>query len=212
LRAIVQVYKDAGRWDDTLLFLTADHGQAFGEHGIIFHTLRIDEGMIRIPLWVRYPHGAQGGETGVGWASLIDIAPTALKAAGAADWKTTSGHDLERLIENPRPEPMLTMSDGMIWTHVDSMLDQKRRDWLDRIFVAAYNRDRKVILELRSGTTSAYDIESDPAESVDLLPNEQDRLQNLIDAAAAAGRSIIRKGAPTRSQAVEDRLKSWGYV
>jgi arylsulfatase A-like enzyme len=212
LRAIVQVFKDAGRWDNTLMFLTSDHGQAFGEHGILFHTLRIDEGLTRVPLWVRYPRGVRGGETGVGWTSLIDIAPTSLKAAGAAEWKTPSGHDLERLIENPRPEPILAMGDGMIWTHVDAMLSPERREWLDRIFIAAYDRDRKVIVEARTGAASAYDIERDPAEAVDVLPAEQDRLQHLVDAASAAGRMVVRKGAPVRSQAVEDRLKSWGYV
>jgi arylsulfatase A-like enzyme len=212
LQSIVQVFKDTGRWDNTLMFLTADHGQAFGEHGILFHTLRVDEGLTRVPLWVRYPRGEGGGTTAVGWASLIDVVPTSLKAAGSAEWKTPSGHDLGRLVENPRPEPSLTMGDGMIWTHVDAMLSSERRKWLDRVFVAAYDRDRKVILEVKSGLTSAYDIDNDPAEAVDLLPGEQDRLQHIIDAASTAGRAILRKGEPIRSQAVEDRLKSWGYI
>lgn len=212
LDGIVEEFKRAGRWDNTVMVLTSDHGQAFGEHGIIFHTLRVDEEMTRIPLWIRFPNGVHAGESGVGWASLIDVFPTFLKAAGIDDWKTPSGYDLGYLADNQRHEPLFTMSDGLIWTHVDEMLAEERRSWLDRVFVAAYQSDRKVVVNAVSGEASAFAFDQDPLEVHDILPDEADRLEPLVEDAKEVGRRLLSQGAPLRSQAVEERLKSWGYV
>jgi arylsulfatase A-like enzyme len=211
LAAIVDVYRERGRWDNTLMVLTSDHGQAFGEHGILFHTLRIDEGEIRIPLWVRYPDSPLVGE-GVGWASLIDVAPTVLRAAGAPDWESPSGRDLGQLADKARSEPLLTMSDGLIWTHVDQMLTSERRAWLDQVFVGAYRDEFKVVLEARTGALSAYNIVRDSGEREDLMPQLGTQLESLVSAASAVGQRILGSGAPVRSQEVQDRLKSWGYI
>ena len=211
LAAFVDVYRERGRWDNTLMVLTSDHGQAFGEHGILFHTLRIDEGEIRIPLWVRYPDSPLVGE-GVGWASLIDVAPTVLRAAGAPDWESPSGRDLGQLADKARSEPLLTMSDGLIWTHVDQMLTSERRAWLDQVFVGAYRDEFKVVLEARTGALSAYNIVRDSGEREDLMPQLGTQLESLVSAASAVGQRILGSGAPVRSQEVQDRLKSWGYI
>ncbi|HXQ48206.1 MAG TPA: sulfatase, partial [Thermoplasmata archaeon] len=82
LARIVDVLRRTGRWDDTLLILTSDHGQAFGDHGTMFHMHRADEPLVRIPLWVRPPRGVGGGRVAQGWASLVDIPPTLLLEAG----------------------------------------------------------------------------------------------------------------------------------
>src|SRR5262249_36001130 len=57
---LVATLKKHDRWENTVFVLTSDHGQAFLEHGTLFHMHRADEGLLRIPLWVRYPHGERG--------------------------------------------------------------------------------------------------------------------------------------------------------
>ena len=44
-----------GKLDDTLLIITADHGEEFGEHGKFRHGVSLYEPEIHVPLLVRYP-------------------------------------------------------------------------------------------------------------------------------------------------------------
>ncbi|MCI4318252.1 MAG: sulfatase-like hydrolase/transferase [Thermoplasmata archaeon] len=80
LERIVQAYQKAGRWDNTMMILTSDHGQAFGEHGALFHILGVDEPEIRVPLYLRPPGGLAAPKSAKGWASLLDI-PSSLGPA-----------------------------------------------------------------------------------------------------------------------------------
>ena len=79
LQRIVNIYQEAGRWKNTLFLLTSDHGQAFGEHGMIYHGVRTDEEMLRVPLLLRLPNDELAGAVGTGWASPMDAVPTVLR-------------------------------------------------------------------------------------------------------------------------------------
>ena len=211
MRSIVEVLQRSGRWDNTLFVLTSDHGQAFGEKGIIFHTLRIDEGEIRIPLWVRYPDHSFAGEEGVGWASLIDVVPSIMKTLGCA-WDSPSGVAFDQLVDRPRTDPVLTMGDGIIWKHTDNLMSPDRRRWLDRLFTAAYQGDDKVLLDATNDQYSAFDVVRDSREEHDLLPGQAERLAPLMTAAKTVASRLQQQTGAVHSAEVEDRLKSWGYI
>ena len=81
--------------DDTLIVLTADHGECF-ENGVYFeHADCLFEPAIRIPLIVRYPREFEAGARVLGPASIIDIAPTVLRAAGFDIPSFLSGRSLQ---------------------------------------------------------------------------------------------------------------------
>lgn len=64
----------------SLLIVTADHGDAFGEHGYFGHPRYLDEEVTRVPLLVRPPGGSRG-ETISTVASTLDIVPTIMSAS-----------------------------------------------------------------------------------------------------------------------------------
>ncbi len=67
---------------NTIVVITADHGEELGEHGIRFHARSLYNQVIRVPLIVR---GAGIGPRVIDTpVSLIDIMPTLLELAGAA--------------------------------------------------------------------------------------------------------------------------------
>jgi arylsulfatase A-like enzyme len=41
--------------DETLLIITSDHGEAFGEHGLYLHDASVYDTHLHVPLWVRHP-------------------------------------------------------------------------------------------------------------------------------------------------------------
>jgi arylsulfatase A-like enzyme len=95
--------RSAGLLDDTLLVVTADHGEAFGEHDLYFHDASVYETHLRVPLWVHHPDQAAGVVTdtvttrdlfallcGVGLrrrvaGTILDPATRARRAVAAAE-------------------------------------------------------------------------------------------------------------------------------
>ena len=65
------------------MILTADHGEALGEHGVFMHTNSVREEALRIPL-VMIPYGHDSGlpKQSDNFMSLIDLAPTILDEIG----------------------------------------------------------------------------------------------------------------------------------
>ena len=65
---------------DTAIIVTADHGEAFGEHGMRTHGREVWEPLVRVPLVVYIP-GFEGRRVPIK-RSLIDLAPTVLELMG----------------------------------------------------------------------------------------------------------------------------------
>lgn len=212
VRRIVEVLKATQRWENTLLVVTSDHGQAFLEHGTLFHMHRPDEGLLRIPLWVRYPHGEGGGARAEGWASLVDIAPTALDAAGLPLPLSFHGVPLRTLHNAERPDPVYAMADGLAFAQERRQLGADRMAWVDRSWVAAYQGNRKVTVDLQENRTRAFEIDGDPGEDHDLWPSSPAPFAALAREAQHVGELLTGGPAASISDEVEDRLRSWGYV
>jgi arylsulfatase A-like enzyme len=83
--------------DDTMVVLTADHGECF-EDGVYFeHSDCLSQAALRVPLIVRYPPEFAGGARRSGQASSIDVAPTVLHALGLEGPADQSGRPLQDL-------------------------------------------------------------------------------------------------------------------
>jgi arylsulfatase A-like enzyme len=67
-------------WGRTIVVVTADHGEAFGEHGHRFHGETLYNEQLRVPLIVRVP--GESPRVVERPVSLIDVAPTLVVRAG----------------------------------------------------------------------------------------------------------------------------------
>jgi arylsulfatase A-like enzyme len=74
--------QEHGLWDDLLLVVTSDHGEALLEHGQTLHEGRFWEEVLRVPLLIKWPRGERAGERTPGPSSAIDVVPTLLAALG----------------------------------------------------------------------------------------------------------------------------------
>lgn len=81
-------------FDDSVIVITADHGEEFGEHGGFWHGNRLYDEALRVPLLLKAPEGAgrrPGRSRDV--VRLMDVAPTLVEFAGAPrpeSWRGTS--------------------------------------------------------------------------------------------------------------------------
>ena len=76
--------KERGLYDDTLIIVTSDHGEEFGEHGGFWHGTTLYDEQLRIIFVARYhaASGLQGGARVDAWIRLLDLAPLIIDQAG----------------------------------------------------------------------------------------------------------------------------------
>jgi len=83
LGALIEALRSRGTLDRTVLIVTADHGEQFGEHGSFGHGLSLFDEELRVPLLVRAPGLAPAGRVVAEAVGLRDLAATALDLSSA---------------------------------------------------------------------------------------------------------------------------------
>jgi arylsulfatase A-like enzyme len=84
-----------GVLEDSVLILTSDHGENFGDHGHFRHIFSLHRSAVHVPLVVVLPGDARAGERRSDPVAIVDLFPTILAAAGApAPASDTDARDL----------------------------------------------------------------------------------------------------------------------
>lgn len=82
VRDLVQELRDRGLYDNTVLIVLGDHGEAFGEHGTFFRGDGMYEELLQIPMLIHLPSSAARTGHIDGLRQQIDILPTVADALG----------------------------------------------------------------------------------------------------------------------------------
>jgi len=72
---VERLLRSAGVFDNTVFVVSADHGEAFGEHGYLWHERGVYDELVHIPLLMRLPGGKLAGDV-EGLTESIDLLPT----------------------------------------------------------------------------------------------------------------------------------------
>ena len=102
-----------GAYDDTLIIVTADHGEEFQEHGGWWHGITLYDEQIHVPLIMKQPGGKLAGARVPWQVREIDVAPTIGTMAGAElppNWQGSDIFDADAVktidfMLNPPPPP-----------------------------------------------------------------------------------------------------------
>jgi arylsulfatase A-like enzyme len=150
----------AGLWDKTVFIVSADHGEALGEHGWIGHNVEVYEPSARIPLIVRLPGGVGPRGTRVsGLVDLLDVAPTVAEVFGVGD---KGGADREFLGRSLLP--MILGAPGKPLVLSRTVWDRPRYALRDGRYAYMY--------ETATGVEHLFDANADPGETKDLARSE----------------------------------------
>jgi arylsulfatase A-like enzyme len=94
LGRLVAQLKSWGAWDETMLIITADHGEELYEYGQCGHGSSTRDLLIRVPLLIHDPARFPGGTIVDEGAEAIDLMPTVLDAVGAPSVPEVQGRSL----------------------------------------------------------------------------------------------------------------------
>lgn len=191
----------AGKLESMVVAVTSDHGEEFGEHGLLGHTDTLYAEQLAVPFLLKLPGGARAGERRPEPVSHLDFAPTLLDAAGLAEYVPNSFVGVSLLSESS-PSPIFASRNieevGLLYAY-------RQGDW--SLIEGSYLHPREV------QGRELYDLRSDPEqrnnrEVTGSLPSLWERLGELVDVYGRA-RAMPRA---VESPAVLRELMKAGYV
>lgn len=101
---LLEYLKASGQYDDTLIVVTADHGEMLGDYHLWGKNSPY-EGALKIPLIIRDPRNeGAAGEIVSAFTESVDIMPTLLEWAGARLPLGLDGRSLLPFLEGRAPE------------------------------------------------------------------------------------------------------------
>jgi arylsulfatase A-like enzyme len=197
---LLEAMKEMGVYDDTLIVLTADHGEEFLDHGRFGHSTTVYNELIHVPLIIKSP-GQREGTVVEREVGLIDIYPTVLARLGITVKHRISGRSLDGeavgrpvFSETRRGEPY---SSSNRYQRMALMTGRHKLIW-DRF------KDR---IEL-------YDLAQDPTERTDLSKKQPETVERL-KAQLAERHQQLRPGREADRVNLTDReieeLRALGY-
>ena len=142
--------RELGIADRTMLIVAADHGEAFGEHGLYTHNKALYEIQVRIPLLIEYPGVEPRTEST--YVSLLDLGPTILDALHV-------------------PAPGYLMGDSLVPLLTGQKSKQQRIIYMEQDGTRAvlFPDGIKVILTDKPPNEEVYDLRRDPDEELNLF-------------------------------------------
>ena len=96
---VIKQLKSWGIWDQTMLIITADHGEEFFEHMRCGHGGALVDSLIRVPLLIHDPARFPGGTIVEEGAEAIDLLPTILDSIGQPLFNAAQGAQLQTLAQ-----------------------------------------------------------------------------------------------------------------
>jgi uncharacterized sulfatase len=230
LRRLLDYLDEPEVRDNTLVIITADHGEGLDHHGYVGHSLVVYEDLIRVPLIVRYPPLTSAGERIETPVSTRRVFHTILDAvdlpatdnafrASLADLslaRSRSGdgaHD-PVFAEAYPPNTLVNLMEQRNAEAVEQFRCRETRR-------ALYNHRHKVIT-VSDEPEELFDVTTDPAELHDLASEHPEHVKTLHVQLQAIFEDAKARRKPNqvtqdtidleRDSQLQKRLRALGYL
>ncbi|MCI0711714.1 MAG: sulfatase [Chloroflexi bacterium] len=121
LGKLIDELKASGDYNDSFIFVFADHGEAFGERGQTGHGGLGYEALLKVPFFIKFPANRFAGRNCDKLVGLMDILPTLAAWFDLTVKQDMHGQDLVQVLEgNSEGHPYLVIDDQTFdrkWQH-----------------------------------------------------------------------------------------------
>ena len=166
LGRIWQALRDRGDWENTVIVVTADHGEQLCDQGLVgkagyFESSYHIVGIVRDP---RHPQGF--GRTVTRFTENVDIMPTLCEALGQPVPVQCDGMPLTPFLRAEQPEEWRDAA-HYEWDWRDAFIPQGVHQWpwdrrLERQNLAVLRTDTHAYVQFGDGGWLCYDLAADP--------------------------------------------------
>ena len=167
-------------FDNSIIVVTSDHGEEFGEHGMLIHDNNSYEEMAHIPLLVRLPRALLAGRRVRHLAAMVDLVPTLLDLLGVPTPAQAQGMSLLPTMWQDRPvQRRLNIYNNLLagrWKLImdkrelfDLVVDRRERH---NLFDAASTHQQALSASARALVRADQAAQAEFASSVTPVPAE----------------------------------------
>lgn len=160
---ILDKLEQLGLEEDTLVCFTSDHGDFWGQHGLVAKAIHHYEDLLRVPLIVSMPGTVPEGGVSSSLQSTVDLAPTFLSFAGI---------DIPRCMTGVDEKPVWAGDKATVRDHV---IVENRHNPTTMNMKTCVDERYKLTVHFKRPFGELYDLQEDPGE-----------LRNLWDVAEFA--------------------------
>jgi arylsulfatase A-like enzyme len=198
--------------DETMIIITSDHGENFGEHGLMGHMLCVYDTLLHVPLIIRYPSVFEPGLRVEEMVQLIDIFPTIIDILDIDSEELDSMRGKSRAMEGEEAEENFIIAQDRIWPKALKNL-LLANPYFD---ISVYQRELESIrtedfkyIWGTDGKEELYDISIDQHELNNIIDEDPETAKNLRELLEASVSSchtmlhspILNDGQPERLEA-----------
>lgn len=201
--------------EHTILIVTSDHGESFGERGLADHQYGLYEHLLAVPLILRLPGREMAGRVHHGFVQLVDIFPT---LTDILDGKEGGGPVPEfagtSLFAQPQRDVVLAeylVPNLRAFRRRYPKFDVSRYD----VALRAIRTERYKLIRRADGGLELFDLHDDPRERVNLATSRPDLVSRLT---ARLEEQLGDWPEPSGAQMgegldkIRDRLEALGYL
>ncbi len=196
--------KELELYENSLIIITSDHGEVFGERDLMNHGVSVYQDQVYIPLVIKYPENNQGHVVD-GLVSVVDLVPTVMDVL---NYENPEGLQGRSLLSAKQEKPRDVFS--------ESFPDGKMLEWhprFHRIERAILSGPYKLI-NSTTGKNELYDLSKDPNEKRNLYGVNDSKSMEL-EAKLNQWLKDTKEKSGTTTKLDKDaleRLKALGYV
>lgn len=204
---LIQRLKEVAWYSGSMIIITSDHGESFGEHQLTTHGIALYDDNLRVPLIIKYPGNSKKTTVANYPVSLVDIFPEILHTVSIRPPKNIQGAGL-------------TGSQKTRYIIAENFQDPTwKQRWdlkhLARDLQAIYAEDLKYIWA-SDGSCELYNVVADPRETVNLidtLPQKAHELHERLHVWKCSFSPVEgNKDLPAPDQSVTEKLRALGYI
>lgn len=219
----------AGRLDNTLVIIAADHGEAHGDHGFVGHSFVVYQELVHVPLVIHYPQRFPARKRVTTNVSTRRIFHTVLETAGVPPPLDESHPNAQintltlanSLNGHPDPERGIAFAEAFPPQTFLNVMRHRNPHLIDQLELrqirrGIYNGELK-LTTVGTRIDGLFDVTSDPQETVSIAEHQPETVSTLQQQLNDFSREVTAHRADENAfGAVDDEivehLRALGYI
>ena len=216
VRALLDSLERQGLVQDTLVVVTADHGEGLMSHGVLSHAIDLHEEAVRVPWLMRWPGVLRAGQVVRAPVGAVDLHATMLGLLGVPVSRLP-GRDVSAALRAGR-EPAASTP---VFFYRRLYERPTRLGWLRHFLLQGTQEGVRLgrwkLVEVSHGEDLLFDLDADPDERINRIGEEPERVAGLRALLAKRRAADAEWGGEERVEAALDdeqraALEALGYV